>query len=177
VTALCSPEQVAQDAILPGETLKWSGVPPRGFYWRPSDWYVVPFSIVWCVIVGFGVRSALLSDQSGPPPWILFLFVGFGLYVSIGRFVWDAYARSRTVYAVSDRAVYFVKSGPAGRGRRLAGKQLENAQVEDRPGGSGTVTFASADPWWCHGRGYTPPAFEGIPRVHDVYGLVLLART
>jgi hypothetical protein len=175
VIAYRSSEQIAQDAISPGETLKWAGVPPRGFYWRPSDWFAVPFSIVWCVLVVNSFGSALLSGRPDQPPLLGLLFVGAGLYFSVGRFFWDAYVRSQTVYAVSDRAVYFIVSGLVGRMQRLSGSQLENVQLRDGSNGAGTITFGSADPWWRRGRGYTAPAIEGVSNVRDVYDSVLAA--
>jgi hypothetical protein len=84
-----------------GKDLVWTGRPRQGFFFRKSDWYFVPFSLLWG---GFAIaweisvvvmEAGILFQLWGIP------FVLVGLYMMVGRFFHDAWYRKRTFYGLT----------------------------------------------------------------------------
>src|SRR6266850_4236812 len=51
-TVLNNPASEIERELSSGERLLWSGQPQRGIRLRPSDTFVIPFSLLWC---GFAI--------------------------------------------------------------------------------------------------------------------------
>ena len=165
--------------IPPGETVRWTGAPPPGLLLRSSDWFAIPFSLLWG---GFAIVWETLVVAGGAP--FLFRlwgvpFVCIGLYMIVGRFFWDANVRARTRYAVTDRAAYVVVSGFRGFLRRYAGSALDDVRVERKPDGTGTLRFGSDGGFWNQRSWPVMPApqnaFEAIRDVDGAYAAVRAA--
>jgi hypothetical protein len=165
--------------IPPDETVRWTGEPPTGFLWRPSDWVLVPFSLMW----GGGVlffESAIISAGA---PLVMMLFgvpfVVVGAYLVAGRFWWDANVRARTRYAVTDRAAYIVVTGFRGKVRRYSGSGLDDVNIERKEDGSGTLRFGPDARRSRQGASASPlvplNAFEAIRDVDHAYDAVRAA--
>ncbi|HTD36874.1 MAG TPA: hypothetical protein VK669_05115 [Candidatus Limnocylindrales bacterium] len=160
-----------EDLVAPGETVRWSGTPPSGIVFRGSDALLVPFSLLWG---GFAIFWESMAVRTGVPFMIVWgiPFVAAGLYMIAGRFVWDAYVRSRTRYLVTDRAAYVVTRGIGGATRRFSGPTLGDVRIDRRGDGTGTLLFGPYVPFRMSQRGMmwqgTPP--DGFERVHDVQG-------
>ncbi len=93
-----------------GEALLWSGRPRQGIVFRPIEWLLVPFSMLWCGFALFWEYSVLFGiggKGGGSAPIIFPLFgipfVVLGLYVLIGRFIADKYHRQHLHYALTNR--------------------------------------------------------------------------
>ena len=156
-----------------GETVRWMGEPPTGLIWRSSDWFLVPFSLMWGGFALFWESMVI----SGGAPLVMILFglpfVCIGLYLIAGRFFWDANVRARTRYAVTDRAAYIVVDGFRGAVRRFAGSVLDDVGIERKDDGSGTLRFGPAVPATSGARALLPQnAFESIRDVDRAYDAV-----
>jgi hypothetical protein len=89
--------------LAPGERLLWQGAPGDGIRFRREDRMMIPFSLVFA---GFALFWWVAAYSMGAPwPMLAFgtVIVLIGAYLVIGRFVWDAYARALTRYALTDR--------------------------------------------------------------------------
>ena len=128
--------------LMEGETLLWSGRPKQGLMFTSRDWVGVPFSLVWC---GFAVAWTI-GARAMEAPWFFsafgLIFVAVGLYMVFGRFVHDAWLRSRDYYAVTDERVLAFRGGVGGHMRALDIDRLPELTLEDmRPDGRGTLRF------------------------------------
>ena len=95
--------------LQPGERLLWEGAPERGIRLQRSDWYTIPFSLVWCgmlcIIIGPQIRIASVLPLMG---LIYVPFILAGLYLLAGRFFFRAYRLSGMRYAVTDKRAIIV---------------------------------------------------------------------
>jgi len=97
--------QIIQPYLVGTEHLRWSGRPKQGLMLRNSDAFLIPFSLLWG---GFAFYWEYGVFKSGGPSFFL-LFVGalvlMGLYIIFGRFIYDAIARTKTYYGISDKRI------------------------------------------------------------------------
>jgi len=171
------------DAVLPGETVRWTGIAPRGFRFRALDAVLVPFSLMW---FGFALAMEIAT-------WPNFLFgipfVAVGAYFFVGRFLADMYLRAHTTYALTDVAAYIVREGPLPAVRRYAGNAIDSTTFEPLLGGRGTIRFVShLEPFatwgsfWGRRNGFsfwqapTLDAFYEVPNGRDVWAMVVAIR-
>ena len=162
-----------------GEELVWSGTPRRGFMLRGCDIFLIPFSIIW------GGGSFLGAAFSFHNPDIMFKINGIvcivlGFYMLIGRFIYDAVRRNKTVYGLTKDRI-LIKSGlftptvnsiPVvdlevvmliekgnGKGNIVLGNDLANSDIFRSlalPGGGKRIA----------------PALESLPDAQKVYQLI-----
>lgn len=131
--------------LAPGETLLWSGEPRRGLFLRPSDLYLIPFSLLWggfAVFWNFGVwnsNAPIFFRIWGLP----FLAVGF--HMIFGRFFVDAWQRSKTFYGVTNERVIVVSGIFSRNVKSLNLKTLTDISISERKDLSGTITFGPSD--------------------------------
>jgi hypothetical protein len=155
-----------------GERQLWVGAPRRGIVFRGSDIFLIPFSLLWAGFAVFWEASVLRTGAPGPFAFFGVPFVLIGLYMTVGRFIADAWRRNRTSYVLStDRVI--IQSG--GSVKSLALRTLSDLTVTERRDGTGTITFGAvsfpmalyAGTLW---PGVTqPPALELIPNARAVY--------
>lgn len=172
-----------QSYLLPGERLTWTGRPPTGLRFTGTDVFFIPFSLLWG---GFALvwEAAVLTQALTNPqvPWIFPLFgvpfVVIGLYLIAGRFWVDAWLRSRTAYALTDRRALVLRTAFV---TRLASSPLNGSvRLARQKGARGTLEFGASNPFAAMGGVFWPPgfayftgstAFEDIPDVMRVYAL------
>jgi hypothetical protein len=132
-------------AVPRGETIRWTGAPPTGFRLRPSDAFVVPFSLLWASFA-FAWEAAVIT--SGAPLFARLWgipFVCVGLYITVGRFVVDAFARAHTRYAITDEAAYIETTWPRYALRRFGASQLDALRLERSGSGDGGALHLGND--------------------------------
>jgi len=161
------------------ETVRWTGAPRAGLLLRPSDWYAIPFSLLWAGFAFFWETAVVVG---GAPLffWIWGIpFVCIGVYAVAGRFFWDANVRSRTRYVVTDRAAYVIVSGFRRAVRRYSGSALDDVRIERKRDGPGTLRFGPDVPalgLWVGGTQMPARnAFEAVRDVDNAYDAVRAA--
>lgn len=164
------------------ETLLWAGRPRQGIMLKGSDVVMLPFSLLWGGFAIFWVYSA--HSQGAPLFFLLFggVFVLIGLYMIVGRFVYDSWVRSGTYYGLSNQRVLILKTVPTTRTRSLNLKGLAEISLMETADGRGTVSFGSTNPFHAMmgmqwpGMGEPTPAFEGIENARDVHDQITSAQ-
>jgi hypothetical protein len=106
-----------QPELLSGESLLWAGKPNPNKLFHSDDWYIIPFSLLWGGFAIFWEASVLgyLGSSKGTPSTFMVLwgipFVLFGQYMIWGRFLYDAWVKRRTYYALTNRRVLILQEG------------------------------------------------------------------
>ena len=95
------PEQITK-RLLPNEKVVWWGQPVQGLMLTRRDGILIPFSLLWGGFAIFWETSVLRSGA--PFPFALFgvPFVLIGLFLIVGRFLFDSWLRRRMSYALTD---------------------------------------------------------------------------
>jgi hypothetical protein len=136
---------------------------------------------MWCGFVIFWESSVLMN----PGPLFLKLwgvpFVAVGLYMVIGRFFIDAWARSRTFYALTNERA-LIRSGIfSNRTVALDLLVIPDIGLDVRNDGRGTITFGTSSGSnamnnvfpLVRNRQQAAPAFERIADAQAVYNLIM----
>jgi hypothetical protein len=106
-----------QTELLPGESIFWAGRPNPSVIFHSDDWYLIPFSLLWGGFAIFWEASVLgyLGNSKGAPSTFMSVwgipFVVFGQYMIWGRFLYDAWLKRRTYYALTNRRVLILQEG------------------------------------------------------------------
>jgi len=141
-----------QPELLAGESLLWSGQPLRKIIFHQRDLFAIPFSLLWggfAIFWEWGVTGHFgNSGNSHSAPTFFTLwgipFVIMGQYLIWGRFLYTAWKKGRTYYAVTNKRVIVVSIGFS---RKLIDGYLRNlnsASLTLRSDGIGTIEFAPA---------------------------------
>lgn len=97
------PLALIQPHLRDDENLLWSGAPDPQVRFTSADLFLVPFSVLWC---GFAIIWEVTSVAGGAPAFFNLWGIPFilvGLYMTVGRFYYKRYRKSRTAYAVTTR--------------------------------------------------------------------------
>ena len=70
-------------------------------------------------------------------------FVLIGLYLMVGRFLADAWLRSRMVYALTNRRVLFLRHAPWPSFKALSLSRLPDVMLDEGSNGRGTIRFGT----------------------------------
>jgi hypothetical protein len=181
---------VIQPELTSGESILWTGQPSTRVVFHKEDLFLIPFSLLWG---GFAIfwEGAVAGywGSSGTCPahqWAFGMiwgipFVVIGQYVIWGRFLYAAWRKKRTHYAVTNRRVIVVQDGWK---RQMASTYIDTLPTLIKEGGSigiGTLRFAQSESMWSGRRGWeawdgmavgTVPTFIDIEDVDSVYRLV-----
>lgn len=170
-------ENVVGRELTPGERLLWTGSPRQGLLLRPSDAFMIPFSLLWGGFAIFWEASVL--SLGGPIFFAIWgvPFVLVGLYMIVGRFYVDARVRAKTAYALTDRRAIVVSGLFSSTVRSVELRGVSELSVAERANGTGTITFGpsvTGAAWfggmpWPGVSAKLPPAFELIADVRTVY--------
>jgi hypothetical protein len=150
---------------------------------RPSDAFMIPFSLLWGGFAIFWEVSVILSHA--PVFFWLFgvPFVLIGLHLIFGRFFTDARTRAQTFYGLTNDRILITSGKHGKRVQSLSLSTLGDITLDEREDGSGTITFAAANPPGRFGNFGTwpgasatprqlPPSFEMIPQAKKVYEMI-----
>lgn len=181
-----------QEELLRDERVLWQGQPDPRNPFSPADVFLFPFSLLWggfavLWLIGWLGQGVPKQDGGGYFFGVLLgvVFVLFGLYGVGGRFIYKAWRKRRTLYAVTDRRVLAIERGARGP-RVQAGfiDRIPTINRRTRRDGSGSVKFGNAPFWmewfentgmefmsWGFG-GTDAPTFFDIPDADGVARLV-----
>lgn len=163
-----------------GERLRWTGRPAQGLLFLPYDLFLIPFSVLWCGFPLMTLANQIADGGWKGADWFLLIFIAFGSYLTVGRFVADAWLRAATHYAVTDRRALILRDGPFPMFRSLDLDRLRDVRLEHRWSGRGTIRL-SPEPWWPRRRSLTPaldpsPQFLAIRDPAHVHALLTSRR-
>ena len=138
-------KRLLNSQISSGESLLWSGQPRQGLFFRPSDVYLIPSSLLTLAFALFWNFGAWNSNS---PPF--FHVVGalalvYAVYWLVGRFFVDAWQRSKMFYGVTNERVIIVSGIFSKNVKSLPLRTMTEVSVSERPDLSGTITFGPAD--------------------------------
>jgi len=176
-----------QPELMSGESVLWAGQPNPRVIFHSDDWTMIPFSLLWG---GFAIfwEATVLGFWGHPkhsPPVFFVLwgipFVLVGQYLIWGRFLYDAWIKRRTYYAVTDRRVLVLQEG---RKRETSFIYIDAIPTIEREGGqTGTLWFGQKSPvvagrgqktrGWSRFRVGDIPVFADIDDMDSVYRLVV----
>jgi hypothetical protein len=179
-----SPKHQVSREIESGERLLWAGRPRQGILFRASDLFLIPFSLLWA---GFAVFWEATVIIGGAPLFFVLWgipFILFGAYITVGRFFVDAKIRSQTFYGLTDRRIIIISRFLTRKIKSLSLRNLTEISLQDRPDGSGTIIFGPYTPYsfwfssssWPSAEKHSPPSFELIENVKQVYGQIRKAQ-
>lgn len=171
---------IVQRELGPQERLLWAGKPRAGLVLRPSDAFLIPFSVLWG---GFAIFWEYSVVSSGAPFFFALFgipFVLVGLHFIFGRFLVDMKQREKTAYGLTNERILIISGLLTRSVKSLNLRTLSDVSLNERPDGSGTITFGQGNPyyWWFQGMGWWPgmpaatPAFELIPRAKEIYEML-----
>ena len=178
-------QQEINRQINPNERVLWAGRPKTGFTFQASDIYLTLFGLFWLSAIIPGFLGALTSDEGHAPP--IFFMVPFllvGLYLVIGRFIHDAWRRSRTYYGLTDQRVIILSGWFGTNIKSIPLKSQPDLSLKEKSNRSGTITFGTgrfgsgmyARMYWPGMSDKTPPVIELIDNVRNVYNQILSAQ-
>ena len=133
--------QQIQPQLLSGESLLWSGRPRQGLFFRHSDAFLIPFSLLWG---GFAIFWEYNVYKSGAPTFFLVFggfFVVVGLYLIFGRFIMDALVRRKTYYGITKDRVLIVGRFPTTTTKSLGLSTLSDMTMSNNTDQSGSILF------------------------------------
>lgn len=178
------PETIILAELHEREHLLWAGKPPDGVLFRSIDLFLVPFSLMWGGFAIFWEFTVI----NGKAPFFFKLwgvpFVLIGLYLIFGRFIVDAWQRTKTFYGVTSERI-LIRSGLWSlTTQSLNLKSLPEVTLSERTSGGGTITFGPSKlfsqmnnpgagwPGW----GPKPTAMELATDARRVYQIICDAR-
>ena len=163
-----------------GERLLWSGAPRSGIVFRRSDLTLVPFSILWLAVFTRVYRQAARSGPFDGALWSI-LFAA-GLYLLIGRFLFDALRRHRTVYAVTSDRVLMINTILSRYVKSFTLDSITDIALDERANGIGDIWLGRRFlPTGWQDPGTLPSrtqrnGIEMIPGAKLVYDIILAAQ-
>ena len=127
--------------LAPGEWVEWAGGPDPTRHFNRGDVFLVPFSVMWLVFA-LAWEAAVISVSASFAVFFGLPFLAAGVYLTVGRFIYKARRRRRTVYAVTNQRVLSVV-------RRGSGADVDAKPLRALPGvattasrrGYGTIEF------------------------------------
>ena len=127
--------------LAPGERILWQGQPSRRLLLCARDAFLVPFSLFFCAFAIFW--ELLVARRNAPIIFSLWgiPFVLVGLYLVAGRFLVDAWVRSKTRYTLTNRRILIDRSGLFAKSTSLDLNSLPQINVTTRHNGLGTLRF------------------------------------
>jgi hypothetical protein len=167
------------------ERLIWTGQPVRGVRLQAGDALLIPFSLVWGGFAFFWEGTVLTR---GAPLFFALWGVPFvlvGIYITVGRFFFDAWRRSRTVYALTSERVLILSGGFSRTVTSLRLAAIPSVSLKEARSGVGTISFGGGSPmaaWfggmqgWPGSDRYLGPRFELLPKARSVYESIQAAQ-
>jgi hypothetical protein len=151
-------QRLLQDELSNGESLLWMGKPNTRVIFHATDWYMVPFSLLWGGFAIFweaGVSG--LGPFSGKGSWSFGMlwgipFVLIGQYMIWGRFFYAAWKKKRILYALTSERLFTLVRPPQQKIVSIYLRSVPGIDKQIRRDGIGTLKFGETPPMWATGR-------------------------
>ena len=167
-----------QPYIQSGEKILWAGRPGQGLRLRSSDIFLVPFSLMWGGFAIFWESQAV--NTNGPVFMKLWgiPFVLIGLYLIGGRFFWDAWVRSKQIYALTNQRLMILRGQSVSSSNLRSLPQLNLTMRKD---GLGTIDFGQPRMGRSNNfSGWSPStsgtSFQFLNNANDIYAQIIKAQ-
>ena len=165
-----------------GEKVVWSGQPANKLF-TTADFFLVPFSVLWC---GFAIFWESMATGDGAPvffPVFGGMFVLAGLYFVFGRFIYKSYKQKRSYYAVTNKRVIILQDTGGSKITSAYITQIPSIEKKIGSDGVGSITFGNSAPYarmyantgmdfFGSMYGVSAPAFYDIKDADEVYQIV-----
>jgi hypothetical protein len=167
-----------QNYLGSNEKLIWVGQPKTGITLKLKDIYELLFSILFCTVLVFMMRSVLVVSVWFLPFFIPFILVG--LLFLFGRYFIDAHLRKKTYYALSNKRIIIKSNAMYKKIRSVDLAALSKIEYEEERDRSGTIDLGIAYPtmpgrggisWFPNAKAYT--SLYRILEVRVVYQKIL----
>lgn len=133
--------------LLDGERIIWSGRPAQGLRLSSRDGQMVPFGLAWLAFAVFWEWQVRSAPHAPAFMWLLGVpFILVGIYLVVGRFLLDAWVRSGTRYAVTNRRILISRVRPFQTFIALGLDRLPESSVNDESDRRGTIRFGLPSP-------------------------------
>ena len=181
-------QQIIHAELDPGESILWAGKPKQGTVFRGSDFFMIPFSLLWggFAIVWEIMAVAMIHKAEKVPDGFVYLFplfgipfVAIGLYMIFGRFIYDSKRRSKTFYGVTNERAIIVSGLFRKNVKSLSLKAISDLSIDEKSNNRGTILFGQESPMMSvfmgggfPGTGSTTPRFELIENAKQVYNQI-----
>jgi len=139
-------EEQLRPHLDPGEKLLWSGRPVQGPVFTATDFYYLPFSIVW-----LGLLLTAFARRMPPDPTsqlIVPCFIALGVYMLVGRYFTDWFYRSGVIYGVTDRRAIILSSRLGHSIKSIDLASVSGLKLDERRDGHGTIAFGDQQSYW-----------------------------
>jgi hypothetical protein len=140
---------------------------------------LIPFSLLWC---GFAIFWTTTATGMRAPSFLTLwglMFVAVGLYLVFGRFLFDAWVRRGMGYAVTNRRILILRSGPFSRFITVNLEGMPNLDLRETARGRGTIRFGLSASLFSNRNmsSWSPaldptPQFIAIDNVRQVFDLL-----
>jgi hypothetical protein len=138
--------RVIQPGLIAGESICWAGQPNTSVIFHKDDAFLIPVSLLWGGFMMFW-EAVVAGPFRSHGPWVFGMlfgipFVVYAQFLIWGRFLYAAWKKKRTFYAVTTRRVIVVQ--------QVWRRQTASADIETLPtltrekgsNGTGTLRFA-----------------------------------
>lgn len=172
-------DEVIRPHVQPGETLLWTGRPDPTKWLNGNGWSLSLVGIAWTGAVVFVVIDRLPGSNT-PLAAVLMLvpFFLIGVYLAVGRFFVNRWAKRHTRYGLTDRRAIMV--GPRDRLTTVDLSTVSITRLPSLRGDHVSVFFEGPRSFWAGRRLPTNAGVDflrqGPPGFHDVADVSGLSR-
>ena len=166
--------QIISEEISGDERLLWSGRPRPGLFFQRSDLYAIPFGLLFLAFSLFWEYGVWKTGNLFMIAWGV-PFILTGLYVSFGRFLWEAYVRAGTFYGLTSHRAVVVRRRGSRSVQSVDLDRVETISFRETAGGRGTIWFGaepSAFAWSGQATAPRPAEFLEIENARAVHELI-----
>lgn len=141
-------EYVFNEELLKDERVLWEGKPNINVMFTGMDYFLVPFSLIWCTFAIFwemGTLELLPFSNNNEIPTFLPLFgipfVLIGLYFVFGRFLYKRFKKKNTFYAITNKRVLIVTNLKNKSMQSKYINTINSINYSQKNNGMGTIRF------------------------------------
>ena len=122
-------------------------------------------ALVWCGIAVFPqIMFMIRGDWSGSNALFSVPFIVIGFYFILGRFLLDIWVRRGMQYAVTNKRILILRSGPFSKFTALNLDRLTDVSINESASGRGTIRFGAPVSAWGRNNNVATPALDPTPQ-------------